>query len=515
MARARLGGRLDDDHFALSLDILARGADPSHASLSPLCSNPFAGLDSIGGGASFRRPSHARADSTDSEASFGGVGGLYSIPAAPVGARSRSGRSSASVLGGSGTAGGRRRNMPASEMSLGGGYDAIVHGGGADASPRRGGKASRAPSIASTHYPTTTTAASKSRRSTLLSQTTAFTDELEPPSASRFKGAYGAYKGPGTHNIPSPPSSVASSAAHQIYPETPAQREARRRSTERSRPVTYSSSVPVAPPLSAILPPRPKPALESAFSGSDRGESSTGATSHYVPTKWKEERELKRGGVDEEFRPQEKDKEWKPGAGDNVKRSWCVPSPLQEALPRLGLPSSSAADRDRTAHPLCPRQERDLAGRALWVRLPRSTQSSQPTARKLTCLSSLLLDAACFALRRRSSARRPAAAEPLVPAALTALLRLCPSPLPVPPPDCILTARPRTNLPHRIPPDPYFPDAPPPAPSPFRPRPILCQKFLRSPTCPPATRSYSSLPPPLRILRSACMSPMPRCTTDF
>jgi hypothetical protein len=284
-------------------------------------SNPFAGLDSIGGGNGPRRNHYARQSSTDSEASFGGIGGLPS-QSAPMG-RSRSGRSTASAMGAVGTAGGRRRNQPASDMSLGGGYDSLTHGGGG------GGKSSRAPSIASTQYPTTTTAASKSRRSTLMSQTTAFTDhsELVPPSPSRFKGAYGSYKGPGTHNIPSPPSSVASSAAPQIYPETPAQREARRRSTERSRPVNYSSSLPVAPPLSAILPPRPRPALESAFSGSERGgggggESSTGATSHYVPTKWKEERELKRGGVDEEFRPQEKEKEYRPAVGDNMKRSW-------------------------------------------------------------------------------------------------------------------------------------------------------------------------------------------------
>lgn len=219
--------------------------------------------------------------------------------------------------------------MPASEMSLRGYQGGGSTYGDSVSSPHLS-RTNRAPSIASsgTQYPTTTTAASKSRRSTLLSQTTAYTDDittpsdLKPPSANRFKSSYGSYNSKAAHNIPSPPSSIASSAAPQIYPETPAQREARRRSTERSRPLKldYSSSVPVAPPLSAILPPRPRP-FESAFSGSEHNDGSTGAGSHYVPTKWKEEKELKRGGVDEEFRPQEKEKEWTPGVGENVKRS--------------------------------------------------------------------------------------------------------------------------------------------------------------------------------------------------
>ncbi|CED84766.1 hypothetical protein [Phaffia rhodozyma] len=295
--------------------------------------NPYSGLEAPRRGYAF----HDRASSTSSEADFGGLDTLSGVlqTGRPTSYRANN-RKPINT--------GRKWNQPASEMYLIPPRLDIASSDKDDSpsptSPHtpssHGYQPYRQPSIATststTRYPNTatTTVGTKSRRSTLLSQSTVHTfdsDDILPPPGPRFgydtrQSMRGGY--------PSPPSSIASSSGPQIYPETPAQAASRRKSLEQSRPFRAPAAViPSPPPLSSILP-RPNAheltysTLQTIPGGSVTGGESFkyGVGSTYVPTKWSEERKGRRGGIEEEFRPTEKDSEWTPGCADNVKRSW-------------------------------------------------------------------------------------------------------------------------------------------------------------------------------------------------
>ncbi|KAL7416176.1 hypothetical protein BDY24DRAFT_381272 [Mrakia frigida] len=260
-----------------------------------------------------------RDSSTDSD--DGQLDTLPSMIGASM-ARSTTARSSASH---------RNRNRPASEMTMNPGIiDGVDYTPGASRRAQARERAELESSDAGTgtsssRYPATTTRTSKSRRSTLLSQTTTYTDYptseaasenasyLEPPPPSRYsKSAYIKNQPRGGPSYPSPPSSVVSSVTPQIYPETPAQAH-QRRSKELARPLTSTKHQPIFPP----------PPPSSAY-GSEKVGNSTGLLERggYVPTKWKEEKKGRRGAVEEAYRPPDHEEEWTPGCADNLKRSW-------------------------------------------------------------------------------------------------------------------------------------------------------------------------------------------------
>ena len=214
-------------------------------------------------------------------------------------ARSTTARSSASH---------RNRNRPASEMTMNPGIiDGVDYTPGAS---RRAQARERereqleqqfsdaGTAASSSRYPATTTRTCKSRRSTLLSQTTTYTDYptseasesnsyLEPPPPSRYsKSTYIKNQPRGGPSYPSPPSSVVSSVTPQIYPETPAQAH-QRRSKELARPLsTVRQHKHQQPPYVPAAPPS-----MSAY-GSEKAGNSTGLLERggYVPSKWKEEK---------------------------------------------------------------------------------------------------------------------------------------------------------------------------------------------------------------------------------
>lgn len=263
----------------------------------------------------------------------GSVGGGYS-------SRPR-GSSGMSQAGG----GGSHRSRNQADLSLR--NESIING--IDYSPRRSSKStprdrqlSTASSLARVPAPfqaapstPTTTNATKSRRSTLLSSAATTWEEeegsrqddyeeLEPPPAapSRYHSAWDySHK----NYAPSSPSSVVSSASPQLFPETPAQQESRRRSQEVNRMATIQSSSahhrsghsttmhkPAQPTsMSALLPP-PRTGDSIFGDGSEKGGSVTGGgRSGYQPMKWKNERAGLRGGVDDDYRPPPLDQtEW-------------------------------------------------------------------------------------------------------------------------------------------------------------------------------------------------------------
>lgn len=157
-----------------------------------------------------------RASSTSSEADVGGLdtlsGVLHSSRATPLRTNNRKPT-------------GRKWNQPATELLMIPRGRPLEEDGDSSPtspySPSSYGFGPRSITSSSTRYPTTaTTGASKSRRSTLLSQSTVYTDpsdDLLPPPQTRFgidtrRSMRGGY--------PSPPSSVASSGIAQIYPDT-------------------------------------------------------------------------------------------------------------------------------------------------------------------------------------------------------------------------------------------------------------------------------------------------------